>query len=268
MYSFGTEVESTTNILGIGEIGSAVIDVLDACGMKNAKLISLPTEKKEQYVQLSRLLPSSDILILVGDFVHDTNTEAAMHCAAILKNTATLILAVTISPSTNDERQLSKHFKLNLLKIKGAVESLVVIPADSTNSPGNACAHAVKKLHGFTQHSDFMSMDYGVFRYTLRQNGSVAMGFGIGAGESRALNAAIATVSSPQFGDHLLENCAESVLISISWGSNFSWDEFKEVMFYFTEYFSGDKRLLLAEVRDDSLGKDMCVTMFPVFPDE
>lgn len=267
MYALDTEVELTTGILGIGKTGSTIVDTLDASSMNDTIIISLTPEHTTQYAQSSSHFLSSDMVIIVGDFSKNTDTEAAIRCAEILKDTAMFIIAVTIRQSDNDENQLHKHFKSNLRKLKGAVDSLIVIPADGTDSSLNTCAHAVKTLYGFTQLSEFMNMDYGDFRYALIQKGFVVMGVGIGTGESRALDAAMAAISSPQFSDNLLKKSAESVLISISWGSNFSWDEFKEVMFYFTEYFSGDKRLILAEARDDSLEDDMCVTIFAVVAD-
>jgi hypothetical protein len=115
--------------------------------------------------------------------------------------------------------------------------------------------NAVRGISDLITIHGLINLDFADVRTVMNEAGVALMGTGIGYGETRAIDAASAAISSPLLEDLSIEG-ARGVLINITGGSMMTLFEVNEASSLVHEAAHEDANIIVGAVIDDSMGDD------------
>jgi len=104
-----------------------------------------------------------------------------------------------------------------------------------------------------------INVDFADVKSIMKDRGSALMGIGVGSGDTRAVEAAQAAISSP-----LLEvsiDGARGILFTITGGTSLGMQEVAEAAKIITNSADDDVRVIFGAVVDETMGEDVRVTV-------
>jgi cell division protein FtsZ len=102
-------------------------------------------------------------------------------------------------------------------------------------------------------------VDFADVKAIMRDTGSALMGIGVGSGESRALDAAKAAISSPLL--ELSIDGARGILFTITGGTSLGMQEVAEAAKVITNSADDNVKVIFGAVIDESMGEDVRITV-------
>ena len=219
--------------------------------------------------RLRELLEGSDMVFVTAGMGGGTGTGAAPIVAEVAREVGALTVGVVTKPFPFEGRQRMKHAGHGLEELHGVVDTLITIPnqrllalagkgtamKDAFSIADTVLLNAVRGISDLITIHGLINLDFADVRTVMNEAGTALMGTGIGQGDTRAVDAAAAAISSPLLEDLSIEG-ARGVLINITGGSEMTLFEVNEASSLVHEAAHEDANIIVGAVIDDSLEED------------
>ena len=228
----------------------------------------------EDQARISEALEGADMVFVTAGMGGGTGKGAAPIVAKIARDLGALTVGVVTRPFEFEGRRRSRMAASGLAALRGAVDTLIVVPndrllmvSDATVSMIDAfrCAdavlvNAVQGISDLIKVEGYINVDFADVKSVMCDMGMALMGTGRASGPNRALEAAEYAVSSPLLDDVTIDG-ATGVLINITGGLNLGIHEIRAASAFIQEAAHPDANIIFGAVIDESLGDDVKVTV-------
>ena len=223
--------------------------------------------------EIEEILKGADMVFITAGEGGGTGTGGAPVIAEIAKGLGALTIGVVTRPFGFEGRKRATQADLGITDLKKAVDTLIVVPNDrllQVSDPNTPMVEAFRMadqvlfqgVDGITSlitTPGLINLDFADVKSVMTGAGSALMGIGHGTGETRAVDAAKAAISSP-----LLESSidgAKGVLLSIAGPTDLSLHEVNSAADHITRVAHPDANIIFGAVVDDALGEEVRVTV-------
>lgn len=221
---------------------------------------------QEDRERLREALSGSDMVFVAAGLGGGTGTGAAPVIAEVAREVGALTVAVVTKPFPFEGRVRMKHAEKGLDQLHDVVDTLITIPnqrllalagkdtaiMDAFKLADEVLLNAVKGISDLITVHGLINLDFADVRTIMNEMGMALMGAGIGSGEERAKDAALAAISSPLLEDLSIDG-ARGVLINISGGPDISLHDVNEASTIIQEAAHQDANIIFGAVVDDSV---------------
>ncbi|MFK7898445.1 MAG: cell division protein FtsZ [Myxococcota bacterium] len=219
--------------------------------------------------RLREILEGSDMVFVTAGMGGGTGTGAAPIVAEVAREVGALTVGVVTKPFPFEGRVRMKHAGHGLDELHSVVDTLITIPnqrllalagkgtavRDAFSIADQVLLNAVRGISDLITIHGLINLDFADVRTVMNEAGVALMGTGIGNGETRAIDAASAAISSPLLEDLSIEG-ARGVLINITGGSEMTLFEVNEASSLVHEAAHEDANIIVGAVIDEALAED------------
>jgi cell division protein FtsZ len=223
---------------------------------------------------IKEALKGADMVFVTAGEGGGTGTGAAPVIAEIAKEEiGALTVGVVTKPFGFEGTQRTRQSEEGIARLREVVDTLIVIPnekllaiverrtsiLDAFRMADDVLRQGVQGITDLITIPGLINLDFADVRTIMSDAGSALMGIGMGAGESRAGEAAKAAISSP-----LLEESVEGatgILLNITGGPDLGLFEVNEAAEIVQSASSDDSNIIFGAVIDESMGEDVRVTV-------
>ena len=219
--------------------------------------------------RLRELLEGSDMVFVTAGMGGGTGTGAAPIVAEVAREVGALTVGVVTKPFPFEGRIRMKHAGHGIDELHSVVDTLITIPnqrllalagkgtavRDAFSIADQVLLNAVRGISDLITIHGLINLDFADVRTVMNEAGVALMGTGIGFGDTRAVDAAGAAISSPLLEDLSIEG-ARGVLINITGGSEMTLFEVNEASSLVHEAAHEDANIIVGAVIDETLGED------------
>ena len=196
---------------------------------------------EETMAEIVDMLQGSHMAFVTAGMGGGTGTGAAPVIARAAREQGILTVGVVTTPFDFEGGRRMRSAKAGIEELAKEVDTLIIIPnqnlfriANAQTTFAEAFAMADEVLHsGVAGITDLMikpgliNLDFADVRTVMNEAGVALLGTGTGRGDTRAIDAAAAAISSPLLEDLSIEG-ARGVLINITGGSEMTLFEVNE----------------------------------------
>lgn len=228
---------------------------------------------EESAEEIKAALEGADMVFITAGMGGGTGTGAAPVVADIARNLGALTIGVVTKPFHFEGARRSTQGREGLDNLRNKVDALIVIPNDrilsiidkktpvleSFQVVDEVLHQGVRGISELITNSGMINVDFADVKTIMQHAGSAMMGIGYGTGESRAVDAARAAISSP-----LLETSmegAKGLLFTITGGSDLSMFEVEEAANVITSNVDVDANIIYGQIVDNSYTGEVKVTV-------
>ena len=196
---------------------------------------------EEDIEKIKELLKDIDMIFITAGMGGGTGTGAAPIIAGIAKELGILTVAVVTRPFGFEGKKRAKNAENGIEKLRGNVDSLVVIPndrlfdlpdkeitlANAFKEANNILGIGIKAVVDLVLGQGFINLDFADIKATLKDSGVAVLGYGAGEGENKIKKAAEMALQSP-----LLEKSiegADKILMNLITGQFIKLTETNEI---------------------------------------
>ena len=196
---------------------------------------------EEDIEKIKELLKDIDMIFITAGMGGGTGTGAAPIIAGIAKELGILTVAVVTRPFGFEAKKRAKNAENGIEKLRGNVDSLVVIPndrlfdlpdkeitlANAFKEANNILGIGIKAVVDLVLGQGFINLDFADIKATLKDSGVAVLGYGAGEGENKIKKAAEMALQSP-----LLEKSiegADKILMNLITGQDIKLTETNEI---------------------------------------
>lgn len=229
-------------------------------------------ESIEEIIEL--LGVHTKMLFVTAGMGGGTGTGAAPIIAQTAKEMGILTVGIVTTPFSFEGSKRQMQAEEGLAEIKEAVDSLLVISNDRIkemygNLPlskafgqaDDVLATAAKGIAEIITVSGDMNVDFEDVKTAMMNSGVAIMGRGMATGEGRAMEAALAAITSPLLNDDKIKG-AKNILINISYGTDeVLMDEITQINEFFQEQAGMSANLKWGHCMDETLDDQLSVTI-------
>lgn len=229
---------------------------------------------KEDSEYIRTLLEGSDMVFITAGMGGGTGTGAAPVIASIAREMGILTVAVVTKPFSFEGLRKQKIAQGGIDRLREQVDTLITIPNQhllsivEKNTPirqaflvaDDVLRQGVQGISDLITQAGDINIDFADVRTIMQGKGDAIMGIGIGTGANRAVDAATNAINNPLLEDANIEG-AKGLLVNVSGGSNFSLDEYQEVMDIITANAHDDALIIPGTGVDETLGEELRVTV-------
>lgn len=222
---------------------------------------------------IAEVIKGADMVFITAGKGGGTGTGAAPIIAEMARELGALTVGVVTRPFTFEGRRRSEQAEEGIKNLRKHVDTLIVIPNDKlleVSKKETTLIEAFKMADGVLREGvqgitdlitlpGLINLDFADVRSIVKDAGSALMGSGIGSGENRAVDAAMAAISSP-----LLEISVEGasgILLNISGGRDLRLHEVNEAAEVVRSASNKDANIIFGAVLDDNLKDKVKVTV-------
>ncbi len=222
----------------------------------------------EEYDKIKALLKGSDMVFIAAGAGGGTGTGAAPVVARIAREIGALTVGIVTKPFGFEGSRRATQAEKGVEALAAEVDTLIVVPNDRLLSvldkqtsmvdafrvADDVLRQGVQGVSDLVTLPGLINLDFADVRTVMSDAGNALLGIGMGTGENRATDAAMAAVSSP-----LLETSmdgARSILLSITGGKDLSLWEVNEAAKAVSEAAHIDANIIFGAMVDEKLGED------------
>ena len=228
---------------------------------------------EESRAEIEAMLEGSDMVFITAGMGGGTGTGAAPIVASVAKGMGALTVGVVTKPFGFEGRRRAQQAELGISELKNSVDTLITIPNDkllqivdkkTTMQEAFALADDVLR-QGVQGISDLISkpalinLDFADVKSVMSDAGSAWMGIGFAKGDTKAVDAATAAISSSMLETSI--KGAKGILLSITGSSNLSLLEANDAAKYIYEVADPDAQIIFGVGVDDDLEDAIKVTV-------
>jgi cell division protein FtsZ len=216
--------------------------------------------------RLREILEGADMVFVTAGMGGGTGTGAAPIIAEVAREIGALTVGVVTKPFPFEGRVRTKHGERGLDDLHGVVDTLITIPnqrlltlagkgtaiRDAFKLADDVLLGAVRGISDLITIHGLINLDFADVRTVMNEAGVALMGTGIGAGDTRAIDAARTAISSPLLEDLSIDG-ARGVLINITGGSDMTLFEVNEASMLIQEAAHEDANIIFGAVIDDEV---------------
>ncbi len=234
----------------------------------------------EEQDKIKRLLKGSDMVFVTCGAGGGTGTGAAPVIARLARDVGALTVGIVTKPFRFEGSRRASQAEEGVKQIGAEVDTLIVVPnerlltvlaktttmVEAFQVADDVLRQGVQGISELITLPGMINLDFADVRTTMREAGTALLGIGMGAGDSRAVQAAESAVSSP-----LLETSvdgARSILLSITGGSSLSLLEVSEAAKIVQEAAHPDANIIFGANIDDSIDDEVWITVIATRFDE
>lgn len=228
---------------------------------------------EESREEILEALKGADMVFVTAGMGGGTGTGAAPVVAEIAKELGALTVGVVTKPFTFEGRKRLTQADSGIKELKGRVDTLITIPNDrllqvidkntsiieAFRIADDVLRQGVQGISDLIAVPGLINLDFADVKTIMTDTGSALMGIGISSGDSRAMEAAKAAISSP-----LLETSIEGargVLLNITGGSSLGLFEVNEAAEIIAQAADPEANIIFGAVIDESMGEEVRVTV-------
>ncbi|HEY7967098.1 MAG TPA: cell division protein FtsZ [Solirubrobacteraceae bacterium] len=227
----------------------------------------------EEYDKVKSLLKGSDMIFITAGEGGGTGTGAAPVIARIAREVGALAVGIVTRPFGFEGSKRAGQAEAGIEALAAEVDTLIVVPnnrlldvldkqtsmVEAFRVADDVLRQGVQGISDLVTLPGLINLDFADVRTVMSGAGTALLGIGVGHGEHRAIDAAVAAVSSP-----LLETSmdgARSILLSITGGSDLSLWEVNEAAKAVNEAAHPDANIIFGATVDESLADQVWVTV-------
>ncbi len=250
------------------QLGSKLTRGLGAGGNPEVGCKSAEESKEE----LAQALKGADLVFVTAGMGGGTGTGAAPVVAEVAKSIGALTLGIVTKPFNFEGKRRMKQALEGIERLSEKVDSIVTIPndrllqiADKNTTLESAFSFAddilrqgVQGISDTIAKAGIINLDFADVRAIMENSGVALMGVGIAKGESRAVTAAKAAISSPLL--ELSIEGARGILLNIS-GNNLTLLEAQEAADFIYESAGTDADIMFGAFSEDNGSDEIKITI-------
>ncbi|MCP5043994.1 MAG: cell division protein FtsZ, partial [bacterium] len=216
--------------------------------------------------RLREVLEGADMVFVTAGMGGGTGTGAAPIVAEVAREIGALTVGVVTKPFMFEGKVRSKHGERGIDELHEVVDTLITIPnqrllalaGKSTNMKDaftladDVLLNATRGISDLITIHGLINLDFADVRTVMNEAGVAMMGTGIGRGDSRAMDAAQAAISSPLLEDLSIEG-ARGVLINITGNEGMTLFEVNEASTLVQEAAHEDANIIFGAVIDETM---------------
>ena len=229
-------------------------------------------EEDEQAI--ADALTDSDMVFITAGMGGGTGTGSAPVVARMARQTGALTVAVVTKPFVFEGRRRMRQAEEGLAELRSEVDTLIVIPnerllavvdrgttlSDAFSVCDEVLLKATKGISDLVTVPGLVNLDFADVKAVMSNRGNALMGTGRATGDSRAIEAAQAAVSSPLLEDVSIAG-AEGVLVNITGGRDLTLHEVNEAAGIVVGAAGDEANVIFGSVIDPNLDGEMVITV-------
>ena len=221
--------------------------------------------------ELKEALKGADMIFVTAGEGGGTGTGGAPIVAEIGRELEALTVGVVTRPFAFEGRLRADQAEQGIQTLRENVDTLIVIEndrllqvverstpvTDAFRMVDDILRQGVQGITDLITVPGLINLDFADVRTIMSDAGSALMGIGVGHGETRAVDAARAAISSP-----LLETTldgATGILLSITGGTDLGLAEVDEAAQVVTSAADANANVIFGAVIDEAMGEDVRV---------
>jgi cell division protein FtsZ len=227
----------------------------------------------DDYDKIKALLKGSDMIFITAGAGGGTGTGAAPIVARISREIGALTVAIVTKPFGFEGSRRAEQANAGIEALAAEVDTLIVVPNNKLLSvldkqtsmveafrvADDVLRQGVQGISDLVTLPGLINLDFADVRTIMNEAGSALLGIGMGTGDHRATEAAMAAVASP-----LLETSMEgarSILLSITGGRDLSLWEVNEAAKAVAEAAHPNANIIFGAMVDENLTDQVWVTV-------
>lgn len=228
---------------------------------------------EESQNEIREMLKDADMVFITCGLGGGTGSGASPIIAEIARDIGALTVAVVTKPFEFEGPQRERIAEQAHRDLARHVDTIITIPNDKIfaiiekNTPimeafqkiDEVLQQGVKGISELITVPGLINVDFADVKAIMQGTGSALMGIGHASGESRAIDAANAAVSSPLL--DLSIDGARGILFMISGGKDLGMQEVSEAARIITASADDDVKVIFGAVIDESLGDQLRITV-------
>jgi cell division protein FtsZ len=214
--------------------------------------------------RLRELLEGTDMVFVTAGMGGGTGTGAAPIVAEVAREIGALTVGVVTKPFPFEGKVRSKHAERGIDELHQVVDTLITIPnqrllaiagkttgiKDAFTLADEVLLNATRGISDLITIHGLINLDFADVRTVMNEAGVAMMGTGVGLGDTRAVDASRAAISSPLLEDLSIDG-ARGVLINITGGSDMTLFEVNEASMLVQEAAHEDANIIFGAVIDE-----------------
>jgi cell division protein FtsZ len=257
-------------------IGDKLTKGLGAGG--NPQIGSKAAEESSE--ALFDVLRGADMIFVTAGMGGGTGTGASPIIAQIAKEVGALTVGVVTKPFEFEGARRKAVAEQGIAMLKEHVDTLITVPNQrllqlvDKNTPFLEAFHltddvlrqGIQGISDLITKTGIINLDFADVKSIMQDAGSALMAIGIGTGEGRMVTAARMAIESP-----LLEisiDGATGVLYNVTGGTDLGMVELDEAARVIAESADPDANIIFGATIDESMGKDVKITLIATGFDE
>ncbi len=228
----------------------------------------------EQEEMLRQELVRADMVFITAGMGGGTGTGAAPICARIAKDMGALTVGVVTKPFAFEGKKRARQADAGIRELRAAVDTLIAIPnqrlvevsgrsttaKDAFAQADDVLLQAVRGISQIITEPGLINVDFADVRTIMAEMGMAMMGAGVGRGDSRAVDAATAAISSPLLEDISIAG-AHGVLVNITASEDFGIQEMNDAVDLIQGQVHEDANIIVGLVHDADLEDEVRITV-------
>ncbi|MEE8312453.1 MAG: cell division protein FtsZ [Candidatus Binatia bacterium] len=228
----------------------------------------------EQEELLREELVGADMVFITAGMGGGTGTGAAPVCARVGKDLGALTVGVVTKPFSFEGKKRNRQADAGLRELRAAVDTLIVIPnqrlieisgrsttaKEAFGQADDVLLQAVRGISQIITEPGLINVDFADVRTIMAEMGMAMMGAGVGRGDSRAVDAANAAISSPLLEDVSIGG-AHGVLVNITASDDFGIQEMNDAIDLIQGQAHEEANIIVGLVHDGELEDEVRITV-------
>jgi|TARA_B100002003_G_scaffold248580_1_gene282716 cell division protein FtsZ len=228
----------------------------------------------EDTEQIISALDAADMVFVTTGLGGGTGTGAAPVIANLASELGALTVAVVTKPFLFEGRRRTAQAERGLEELRDCVDSVITIPNErllatidrsTTMSDAFAVAddvlrQAIQGISDLILVPGLINLDFADVTTVMSGMGLAIMGTGVGHGETKAVDAATAAISSPLLEDGSVEG-ARGVIINVTGGPDLSLAEANEATTIIRSAAHEDANIIFGAVVDPAMEGQVKITV-------
>ena len=225
--------------------------------------------------RLREQLEGSDMVFVTAGMGGGTGTGAAPIVAEVAREIGALTVGVVTKPFLFEGKVRTKHSERGIDELHEVVDTLITIPnqrllalagkgtgmKDAFKLADDVLLNAVRGISDLITVHGLINLDFADVRTVMNESGVALMGSGVASGDTGAVDAATAAISSPLLEDLSIDG-ARGVLINVTGGNDMTLFEVNEASVLIQEAAHEDANIIFGAVIDEDMPEgEMRVTV-------
>ena len=221
---------------------------------------------------LKEIVQGANMVFIAAGMGGGTGTGASPVIAKVAREAGALTIAIVTRPFGFEGNSRKAKAVEGLAALKEEVDSIIIVSndklmmmngnksiADAFHESDRVLAQSVKTITDLILLPGLINLDFADIKATLLDKGVALIGFGMGSGPNKAVDAATNAIASP-----LLEASikgAHSAIINVTGGSGVTLDETQDAITYITEAAGADVNIIFGVQPNPELNDQMLISV-------
>ena len=228
---------------------------------------------EESIEDLYEIVQGADMVFITAGIGGGTGTGAAPVIGRLAKEAGALTIGVVTRPFSFEGSRRSRATDEGIDQLKEQVDTLIIIPNDrllqivdkkasiqeAFRVADDVLRQGIQGISELITVPGLINLDFADVKSIMQGGGTALMAVGRGSGETRAVTAAEAAISSPLL-DVTIDG-AQGVLFNVTGGSDLTLFEVNEAAEIIKKMVDPDANIIFGAVIDDSLDDEVRITV-------